>query len=191
MYCACLSFRTFGSVGTPSTHLSPLVHVFACMYVLTCSFINNGNKLKKRGKGKTAANQTRASNLQIRPFGSCQHIRGEWINGLMDAVYWSNKAWEDVTSVTLKKSWRKLIPSSVAVISESKCDTGNSPYCDEFASLFSDLGCSDDNPSWQNPQEWLNEDADDQGYQLMTDNEIVTQVTGQNDSDTDSDDMTL
>ena len=34
---------------------------------------------------------------------------------IKDAVYWSNKAWEYVNSVTLKKSWRKLIPSSVAV----------------------------------------------------------------------------
>jgi hypothetical protein len=50
----------------------------------------------------------------------------------------------------------------------------------EFAGLFSELGHSDDSPTWQDPQQWLNEDADDPGYQIMTDDEIVACVSEQN-----------
>ena len=42
------------------------------------------------------------------------------------------KAWEDMKSVTLKKSWRKEFPLSVAVNSESECDMENSTFVISF-----------------------------------------------------------
>ena len=46
-----------------------------------------------------------------------------------------------------------------------------------------------DNESWQTPQDWLAEDSTDPGYQLLTDSEIVAEVTRGGDSlDPESDD---
>ena len=60
---------------------------------------------------------------------------------------------------------------------------------DYFHGLFQELGYSEDTPNWQNPQEWLNEDSTDPGYQLMTNAEIVADVTGERDNtDPESDD---
>ena len=70
---------------------------------------------------------------------------------IKDAIYWSAAAWEEVKSSSLKKSWNKLIPSSAPPNDDPQSDTENNTFDDEFASLFSELGCSDGNPSCQTP----------------------------------------
>ena len=56
--------------------------------------------------------------------------------------------------------------------------------------LFQELGYSEDNESWESPQDWLAEDSTDPSYQIMTDSEImVAEVTRDIDnSDSESDD---
>ena len=46
--------------------------------------------------------------------------------------------------------------------------------------IFQQLG-SEEGGNWQSPSEWLAEDSEDPGYQLMTDDEIVAQVSGEPD----------
>ena len=106
---------------------------------------------------------------------------------IKDAVYWVSQAWEDVSPITVKKSWKKLIPSSDA--DDNSSDAEEVASSDAFTDLFQELGYSTDNESWQTPQDWLAEDSTDPGYQLMTDSEIVAEVTGEKDSlDLESDD---
>ena len=106
---------------------------------------------------------------------------------IKDAVYWVSQAWEDVSPITVKKSWKKLIPSSDA--DDNSSDAEEVASSDAFTDLFQELGYSTDNESWQTPQDWLAEDSTDPGYQLMTDSEIVAEVTGEKDTlDLESDD---
>ena len=55
--CACLSSEHVGSVMVISTHLSPLMHVIA-LYLPACSFINNGDKLKRKKERETTMMST-------------------------------------------------------------------------------------------------------------------------------------
>ena len=43
----------------------------------------------------------------------------------------------------------------------------------EFDDLFQKMGFNQGDENWLSPQDWLQEDASDPGYQLMTDDEIV------------------
>ena len=112
-----------------------------------------------------------------------------------DAVYWSSQAWEEITPLSLKRAWNKLIPSnpehtvSSEVEPSSEADIDEGPSNAVFEDLFRELGCSGDSESWQNPEGWLAEDSEDPGYQLLTDTEIVAEVTGEKeDSDSGTDD---
>ena len=54
--------------------------------------------------------------------------------------------------------------------------------------LFQDHDYSEGDEDWQTPQDWLAEDFDDPGYQLMSDTEIIAEVTRHDiDSDAESD----
>ena len=57
-------------------------------------------------------------------------------------------------------------------------DDNEGPSVDRFVDLFEELGYAADDESWQSPQDWLAEDSTDIGSQLLTDSEIVAQVTG-------------
>ena len=94
---------------------------------------------------------------------------------IKDAVYWSAQAWEEVTSLSLSRAWNKLIPPDPLTPDESNEDAGA-----EIEGMFQQLGSEEGN-SWQSPSEWMSEDSGDPGYQLLTDNEIVAQVSGEAD----------
>ena len=53
------------------------------------------------------------------------------------------------------------------------CNSG----ADDFLDLFQRLGYAPGDENWQTPEDWLVQDADDPGYQLMTDIEIVHEVS--------------
>lgn len=57
----------------------------------------------------------------------------------------------------------------------------------KMESLFCDLGYSEINETTQNAREWLAEDANDPGFQLLSDQEIVTEATKKTNLDSDSD----
>ena len=113
---------------------------------------------------------------------------------IRDAVYWVSQVWNEISEVTIKKSWRKLIPSSYT---EILCDSTGSTSSEaveqssgneNFVDLYQDLGYSEGDEEWQTPQDWLAEDFTDPGYQLMSDTEIIAEVTRDDiDSDPESD----
>ena len=69
---------------------------------------------------------------------------------IKDAVYWVSQTWEDVSPITVNKSWKKLIPSGDA---DNSSDAKEVASSDVFMDLFQELGYSTDNESWQNSQD--------------------------------------
>ena len=55
----------------------------------------------------------------------------------------------------------------------------------EFYELFNHLGFSESNDSWQTPEQWLAEDANDPGYWLLLDDEIVAMIRSNEDDSGD------
>ena len=113
---------------------------------------------------------------------------------IRDAVYWISQAWDEISEVTIKKSWRKLIPSSYTEILSDNTESTSSEAVEESSAnenivdLFQDLGYSQGDEDWQTPQDWLAEDFTDPGYPLMSDTEIIAEVIRDNiDSDPESD----
>lgn len=115
---------------------------------------------------------------------------------IKDAVYWSAHSWEEITPLTLSKAWKKLLCSdSSAEASGTKSSSTESSLqsstaavdTENFDDLFQELGYKEGDQDWVSPQEWLDEDAFDPGYQLMTDEEIIADTLNENIVD-DSDD---
>lgn len=52
--------------------------------------------------------------------------------------------------------------------------------------MFKDLGYEEGNENWQNPNDWLVQDSDDPGYQILSDSEIVAEVNGEDDLSSDN-----
>ena len=128
---------------------------------------------------------------------------------IKDAVYWSAKAWDEITVDNLKKGWNQLF--STTTTSDTSINTDSTPATSsndtsgtdndssndisdaeannaDFYGLFNYLGYSESGDNWQIPEQWLEEDANDPGYQLLSDDEIVTMVRSNEDtSDTESD----
>ena len=107
---------------------------------------------------------------------------------MKDAVYMAAMAWDDIPSSTLRKSWCKLLGESEPELSSEH----NSLQTDieEFQEAFREL---DHDISQEEVAEWLNSDQNDQGYQLLSDSEIMQQVTGSGnelESDEDEDCVT-
>ena len=110
---------------------------------------------------------------------------------IKDAVYWCAQAWEEITAQSLSKSWNKLLTPATTVASSAEAaavdESGESAG---FVELFKDLGYEEGNQNWQHPTDWLAEDSDDPGHQILSDNEIVAEINGEADdlpSDTDVD----
>ena len=63
-------------------------------------------------------------------------------------------------------------------------DTNNA----DFYEMFNCIGYSESNDGWQTPEQWLAEDANDPGHQMLSDDEIVAMVRREeNDSENESD----
>ena len=100
---------------------------------------------------------------------------------IRDAVYWISQAWDEISEVTIKKSWRKLTPSSYTEILSDSTESTSSEAAEEssanenfvdllqhlFVDLLQDHGYSEGDGDWQTPQDWLAEDFTDSGYQLI------------------------
>ena len=108
---------------------------------------------------------------------------------MKEAVYWSAEAWEEATTGSLAKAWKKLLIPSVAAGGSTPSSTpdvaagGSTPSegrdidsLSEFDRLFRDLGFNENDNNWLSPQDWLEQDTSDPGYQIMSEDEIVTTV---------------
>ncbi|GBO30079.1 hypothetical protein AVEN_3111-1, partial [Araneus ventricosus] len=95
---------------------------------------------------------------------------------LKDCVYMINEAWESEPEHTSKRSWRKLAPYLENV--DQSNDSDSFPVT-ELNGLLKQIpgsrNCEEDDVS-----SWLDCDADDAGFQLMSDDEIIVQVRKQN-----------
>ena len=105
-----------------------------------------------------------------------------------DAIYMTAEAWDDIPFLTLSKSWLKLLGTGHG-ISETPDDSAQDQTCEELAKqLDSNLNDSD-------ISDWIGADSCDPGYQVLTDQDIIEQITctnpqpsTENESDSDSED---
>ena len=98
---------------------------------------------------------------------------------MKDVVYMTATAWEDIPSLTLTKSWNKLLRTA-----EVSVDSGDG--IDEVLQLAQQL---DSNLETEDVNTWINVDSGAKGYELLSDEDIVKQVTQTNDKeDTEEDD---
>lgn len=108
---------------------------------------------------------------------------------LKHCSYMLADAWDSLTEKNLKNSWNKLWPPSV----ESEQETVEEiPRADlpEFVELFNSIpGFTDCNE--KDAIDWINNDANDPGYQILDDDEIVSSLMipgEENDNDDSSSD---
>ncbi|GBN66287.1 hypothetical protein AVEN_33833-1 [Araneus ventricosus] len=80
-----------------------------------------------------------------------------------------NEAWESVPEHTLKRSWRKLAPYLENVDQSNDSDSVNVTELNGLLKQIPGCGnCEEDDVS-----SWLDCDADDEGFQLMSDDKII------------------
>lgn len=98
---------------------------------------------------------------------------------IRDAVYRAAQSWDEATPESLTAAWNKLLP--LFDYSLEAVDSTSSPNNElgEFTDLFLEMGSSEIDENWQQPQEWLDED-DDPGFQLLDDEEIISEVLATN-----------
>lgn len=107
---------------------------------------------------------------------------------IKDSVYMINEAWDSLPQCTIQRSWRKLAPyfdteTKTGEAAESVDDEGTS----EFISLFAEIpGC--ENCSNDDVNMWLNSDANDPGFQMLSDEEIIAEAQSQINSESETDD---
>ena len=89
----------------------------------------------------------------------------------------SAAAWDDISPVTLTRSWRKLLQiEGHSTASSTDQELDDTSVLSNYETLLREL---DSNLVDSDISNWLNADADDQGYQLLSDSEIIQQVTSQ------------
>jgi len=86
-----------------------------------------------------------------------------------DVMFLVAKAWDEISSSSIRASWNKLIGQDSADLVEE------TPVIPEMLETIECIaGCSNCDES--NIQEWISMDKDDQGYQLLSDDQIVQSV---------------
>ena len=111
-----------------------------------------------------------------------------------DVVFMTAQAWNDIPRLTLTRSWNKLllvVESTDQSTSAENDQASATVECEDLArQLHSDLHNED-------IREWMAGDSDDQGYQLLSDDDIIQHVTQQHeiteedDEDGDGDEENL
>ncbi|GBM42750.1 hypothetical protein AVEN_81576-1 [Araneus ventricosus] len=88
---------------------------------------------------------------------------------LKDRVYMINEAWESVPEHTLKRFWRKVAPYLENVDQSNDSDSVTVTELNGLLKQIPSSGnCEKDDVS-----SWLDCDAEDAGFQLMSDGEII------------------
>ena len=98
---------------------------------------------------------------------------------MKDVVYMAATAWEDIPSSTLAKSWNKLLRTG-STAEKSMSTTESEKDSDEVLKLAQQL---DSSLQHEDVNAWVNVDSNDQGYQLLSDEDIIKQVTQTNDAE--------
>jgi len=105
---------------------------------------------------------------------------------LKHCCYMIAEAWDTLTEQNLRNAWRKLWIDPEESPAEEESVNSDSNDLNEFVGLFNSIpGFTDcDNTD---AADWLNDDANDPGYEILGDDEIVSSVKNQPDDDSDSD----
>ncbi|XP_015606874.2 jerky protein homolog-like, partial [Cephus cinctus] len=96
---------------------------------------------------------------------------------LKHCCYMRANAWASLTEANLKNAWNKLWPASEEMPEEFERENSNAEEggVNEFTELFNSIpGFTDCNH--EDAENWLNDDADDPGCQILTDDQIVSSV---------------
>ena len=103
-------------------------------------------------------------------------------------------SWDQITSVTIRRSWRKLIPIAAPAEGSTSSSPNNHPECSpssedgsgnqiipvaEFVSEFGRLGLE---LTEEDVSEWIEADCNDTGYEHLDDDGIVSYVLTQSDT---------
>ncbi|XP_069179576.1 tigger transposable element-derived protein 7-like [Procambarus clarkii] len=91
---------------------------------------------------------------------------------IKEAVYNWAKVWSELKESTLKNSWKKLLTSTVRNEEDEEMDFEG--FTDEIHGMFRNAG---ENLERQDVVDWLEQDANDAGYGVMSEDEILQSVT--------------
>ncbi|XP_069179527.1 tigger transposable element-derived protein 7-like [Procambarus clarkii] len=97
-------------------------------------------------------------------------------NTIKEAIYNWAKVWSELKESTLKNSWKKLLTSTVKNDEEMDFEG----FTDEIHGMFRNAG---ENLERQDVVDWLEQDANDPGYGVMSEDEILQSVTGEVDKE--------
>lgn len=101
---------------------------------------------------------------------------------LKDCAYMAADAWNLVAQTTLQRAWRKLF----SIENEPQIETSDDTATEITEIIKTVPGLTD--CDLENVKEWLTSDQEDPGYQILTDEEIVAQVTAQQEVSDEEDD---
>ena len=91
---------------------------------------------------------------------------------MQDVAYMSAAARDDIPAPTLTRSWNKLSASDKATESDQQPEDADA-HEQSVEALANEL---DHNLSDEDITNWMKEDSNNPGYQLLTDKEIIQQV---------------
>lgn len=122
--------------------------------------------LKRRYRKQFLRELTSEDNVSMQDFWKRYNLK--------NAIDNASDAWRDIPNETLEKSWKKLWPGENDPTASIDCVDSTSQINSEAASIFG-LEMIEAN-------EWLHCDADDVGYQLLTDDEIIQEISNETDT---------
>lgn len=95
---------------------------------------------------------------------------------ILDAIYEIQSAWESTKPLTIIRSWKKIIPD-IGVEEFLGFEEEVTNRVIEIAKVIKDIPGGED-VDGDNIREWLNCDIGEQGYEQLTDDQIVDKVKG-------------
>ncbi|XP_050065139.1 jerky protein homolog-like [Aphis gossypii] len=102
---------------------------------------------------------------------------------LKHCCYMAADAWDNLTEENLRNAWKKLWVVSVEFEAEEETDLNN---LDDFVDLFNEIpGFNDCN--YDDAVDWLATDVNDQGYQILDSDEIISSLRNEESDDSSSD----
>ena len=93
-----------------------------------------------------------------------------------DAVYMCAKAWREIREESLARAWLKLLPDAHSVDEDEEEPVQHTEEGQQLALTA------------EEEEEWLNADRDEAGHPMLTDQEIINQVSETADMDSDDGD---
>lgn len=106
---------------------------------------------------------------------------------ILDSIYDIASSWDSIKPLTLVRSWRKLLPNVERNNNQITCQ--EETECLSAATLV-DLVKSvagGENVDEENITEWFNWDADEPGFERLTDEEIANKASGEKEEQSESD----